>query len=65
MPANEWQPTGARETHDRAELRRAAYKIAWARMNRSIDAANPFAAADNTRVAPEDERGEDRPSHHR
>jgi hypothetical protein len=59
MPASHQQPTEVREileTHDRAELRRAAHKIAWARMNGSIDAANPFVAADTEHVSQRDEQ---------
>jgi hypothetical protein len=40
------------ETQDPAELRRIAHKIAWARMNGSINAANPFVEADPNRAAP-------------
>jgi hypothetical protein len=42
------------ETQDREELRRAAHKIAWARMNGSVDAANAFVVADASRLAPRD-----------
>ena len=51
------------ETLDPAELRRAAHKIAWARMNGSIDAANPFVEADPNRFKPRD--GTNRSSRHR
>jgi hypothetical protein len=40
------------ETQDPAELRRIVHKIAWVRMNGSIDTANPFVEADpNGRAA--------------
>ena len=52
------------ETRDREELRRAAHKIAWARMNGSIDAANPFVEADPNRFARGDGQHEDRLSRH-
>ena len=42
------------ETLDPVELRGAAHKIAWARMNGSIDAANPFVVADLYRRTPGD-----------
>jgi len=61
MQASERQPIEDREileTQDRAELRRAAHKIAWARMNGSIDAANPFVEVDPNRFAPGDGRQE-------
>jgi hypothetical protein len=51
------------ETQDPAELRRIAHKIAWARMNGSIDAANPFVEAAPLRPAPGD--GTSGLSHHR
>jgi hypothetical protein len=38
---------------DGEHLRRAARKIAWARMSRSIDAANPFVESDPNRFASE------------
>jgi hypothetical protein len=66
MKANDRQPSKVRdivETQDRAELRRAAHKIAWARMNGSIDAANPFVMADPNRLTPGD--GTNRSSRHR
>ena len=44
-------------------MRRAAHKIAWARMNGSIDAANPFVEVDPDRFTTGDGRPEDRPSH--
>jgi hypothetical protein len=50
---------------DPAELRRAAHKIAWTRMNGTIDAANPFVAADSGRLAPGHLRDEDSSSRHR
>jgi hypothetical protein len=68
MSASDRQPTEVREsleTQDRAELRRTAHKIAWTRMNGTIDAANPFVAADSDRLAPGDVRDEDSSSHHR
>jgi hypothetical protein len=49
------EPAEARDTPeapDPAELRRIAHKIAWARMNGSVDAANPFVEADPNRPAP-------------
>jgi hypothetical protein len=61
------QPTEVRdilETQDREGLSRAAHKIAWARMNGSIDAANPF-VADPNRLAPQDRGHDERPSRHR
>ena len=60
------------ETLDPVELRGAAHKIAWARMNGSIawarmngsiDAANPFVVADLYRRTPGD--GTNRSSRHR
>jgi hypothetical protein len=68
MEVNERQPRTAREiaeTLDPAELRRAAHKIAWTRMNGSFDAANPFVEADPNHVAPRDRGHDDRPSRHR
>jgi hypothetical protein len=53
------------ETQDRAELRRAAHKIAYTRMNGGIDAANPFMEADPSSFAPRDRGHDDRPSRHR
>lgn len=49
MQISDRQPTEVREslqTQDQAELKRAAHKIAWTRMNGSINAANPFTEAD-------------------
>jgi hypothetical protein len=66
MEVNDRQPRKVREiveTLDPAELRRAAHKIAWARMNGSIDAANPFVQANPNRFAPGD--GTNRSSRHR
>jgi hypothetical protein len=68
MPASDRQPTEVREsldTEERDELRRAAHKIAWARMNGTIDAGNPFVAADSDRLAPGDVRHEDSSSRRR
>ena len=50
------------ETQEREELKRVAHKIAWTRMNGSIDAANPFLEAGPNRVAPVD--GPSGSSHH-
>jgi hypothetical protein len=61
MQVNDRQPAEVPEileTQDREELRRAAHKIAWARMNGSIDAANPFVEADANRFAQGDGRHE-------
>jgi hypothetical protein len=66
MEINNQQPSKVREiaeTQDRAELKRAAHKIAWARMNGSNDAANPFVEADPNPLAPGD--GTNRSSRHR
>jgi hypothetical protein len=55
MQLSDRQPTkvhDSQEALDPAELRRIAHKIAWARMNGSIDAANPFVEADPNRRAP-------------
>lgn len=63
MQVNDRQPIEVREAlepQDREELRRAAHKIAWARMNGSIDAANPFVEANSDRFAPRGGRHEDR-----
>jgi hypothetical protein len=68
MQVSDRQPAEVREileTPDRAELRRAAHKIAWTRMNGSIDAANPFMEADRNSFAPRDRGHDDRPSRHR
>ena len=68
MQVSDRQPAEVQEileSPDREELRRAAHKIAWARMNGSIDAANPFVEVDPSRFAPGDGRHEDRPSRHR
>jgi hypothetical protein len=54
MQIGDEQPTKAREIAEievLADLRRAAHKIAWARMNGSTDAANPFGKANPRRVA--------------
>ena len=54
MQMSERQPIEVREiaeTQDRADLRQTAHKIAWKRMNGSIEAANPFAEADPGSVA--------------
>jgi hypothetical protein len=66
MQVSDRQPTEVREileTQDREELRRAAHKIAWTRMNGSTNAANPFVEADPNRLKPRD--GTDRSSRHR
>jgi hypothetical protein len=66
MKANDRHPSKVRdivETQDRAELRRAAHKIAWTRMNGSIDAENPFVEADPNRLIPGD--ATNRSSRHR
>jgi hypothetical protein len=66
MEINDQQPSKVREfaeTQDRADLRRAAHKIAWARMNGRNDAANPFVEADPNRLAPGD--GTNSSSRHR
>ena len=68
MQVSDRQPTEVQEileTQDREELRRAAHKIAWARMNGTIDAGNPFVAADSDRLAPGDVRHEDSSSRRR
>ena len=65
MEVNDRQPRRVREnaeTLDPAELRRAAHKIAWTRMNGSIDAANPFVEADPNRFTSGDGRHQNRPS---
>lgn len=57
MAANDRQPNEARELEEakgRAELGRAAHKIAWARMNGSNNAANPFMEAGPDRSTPVD-----------
>jgi hypothetical protein len=57
MEVNDRQPSKVREiaeTQERAELRRAAHKIAWTRMNGSNIAANPFVKADPNRLKPGD-----------
>jgi hypothetical protein len=51
------------EPQDREELRRVAHKIAWTRMNGSIDPANPFLEAAHNHVGPVD--GLSGSSHHR
>jgi hypothetical protein len=48
------------DTQDPAELRRIAHKIAWARMNGSIEAANPFVEGNLDRGAAGD--GRDKPA---
>jgi hypothetical protein len=66
MEVNDRQPRRVREnaeTLDPAELRRAAHKIAWTRMNGSLDAANPFVEADQNRRAAGN--GTNRSSRHR
>jgi hypothetical protein len=66
MKVNDRPPSKVREiaeTQDRAELRRAAHKIAWTRMNGSNNAANPFVEADPNRLKPGD--GTNRSSRHR
>jgi hypothetical protein len=55
MPVSDREPTEAHDTPENsepAELRRIAHKVAWARMNGSVDAANPFVEADPNRPAP-------------
>ena len=55
MPISDREPAEAHDIlkiQDPAELRRIAHKIAWARMNGSVDAANPFVEADPNRPAP-------------
>jgi hypothetical protein len=64
MQISDRQPAEVREileTQDREELRRAAHKIAWMRMNGSINAAN----ADPSRFASGNGRSENEPSRHR
>ena len=54
MKVSDRQPTEVREIAEyevQADLRRAAHKIAWARMNGSIEAANPFGEANPSHVA--------------
>jgi hypothetical protein len=66
MEVSDRQPRKVREiaeTLDPEELRRAAHKIAWTRMNGSLEAANPFVKADQNRRAPGD--GTNRTSRHR
>ena len=66
MEVSDRQPIEVQEIlkiQDREELRRAAHKIAWARMNGSIDAANPFVVVDLNRSAPG--KGTNRSSRHR
>jgi hypothetical protein len=41
------------EIRDPTELKRIAHKIAWARMNSSLDAGNPFVEVGPARHAPE------------
>jgi hypothetical protein len=68
MQISDRQPAEVREileTQDREELRRAAHKIAWMRMNGSINAANPFVEADPSRFASGNGRSENEPSRHR
>jgi hypothetical protein len=60
MQVSDGQSTEAREIPEvgaQAELKRAAHKIAWARMNGSIDAANPFVEANSNSIASEGMRG--------
>jgi hypothetical protein len=55
MPVSDREPAEAHDTLEDsgpAELRRIAHKIAWARMNGSGDAANPFVEADPNHPAP-------------
>jgi hypothetical protein len=52
------------ETEDRTDLRRAAHKIFWKRMNGSINAANPFAEVDPDSVVLEGTGGTNRSSRH-
>jgi len=55
MQVNDRQPTEAREmadTQEGVDLKRTAHKIAWARMNGTINTTNPFVAADSDRFAP-------------
>jgi hypothetical protein len=57
MEVDDRQPSKVREiaeTQDREELRRAAHKIAWRRMNGSNNAANPLVEAEPTRRTPGD-----------
>ena len=57
MQVDDRQPSKVREiaeTQDQAELRRAAHKIAWRRMNGSNNAANPFVEAEPNRLTPGD-----------
>jgi hypothetical protein len=66
MVVNDRQPSEVREiaeTRNGAELRRAAHKIAWTRMNGSLDAANPFVEAGRNRLKRGD--GTNMPSRHR
>ena len=44
----------APEGSDPEALRRIAHKIAWARMNGSVNAANPFVETDPDRAATKD-----------
>ena len=67
MQIGERQPTEIRDIAEpqvQAELRRAAHKIAWTRMNGSIDVANPFLEADSNRIASEATGGTTRRSRH-
>jgi hypothetical protein len=64
MQESDRQPTDDHEipeTEERAELRRAAHKIAWTRMNGSIGAANPF-TEEAANFAPGDGGHENGPS---
>lgn len=61
MQVSDQQPTEVRdipETQDREKLSRAAHKIAWTRMNGSIEVLNPFVETDPSRFAPGDGRHE-------
>jgi hypothetical protein len=54
MQISDGQATEVREIAEievQADLRRAAHKIAWARMNGSIDTVNPFLEATLNRFA--------------
>jgi hypothetical protein len=67
MQLSDRQPTEVHELleiQDREELRRTAHKIAWARMNGSIDVANPFVEIDPNRFTLGDGQYEDSLSRH-
>jgi hypothetical protein len=58
MEANDQQPSEARELEeakDRSELGRSAHKSAWARMNGSNNAVNPFVEVDPNPRTPVDD----------